>query len=1357
MPNIGAGQEGAINLGIEVQSQGAERSLDRVEDEVKETVLAMERLNYVSDEALIKSNLLTSSQEKQSRALAITGQTLRRYERALERLSAAEAVHQRVNNAATRSVLKNAQDEVVAIERLDQAFAGLRRQVSLSASRTDLRNELQGERDILSQVRSTTKAIDEDIAKHNRRLRESKRRAAEISEEVGRREDVLVDLIKTYERIDQLDQRVTGRKRVQAEIDAEQRRGLDLQNQRIRRQINASNRRIAQSKENIRLIGDAVKGEESLARQAERFEGSTRRSAGYLTRQFRALRDFTVRYATIVGGFAVAGGVTAGVGGAIRQGEDLLITQQRLRVLIGDSEDFATAWERIRDVAERTGTSLAGTADLFETVFLQLEDLPGAGAASADFVEGINLLFLASASSAEEANRAIVQLRQSLQRGFVGSQELRILTAQVRLFDDVLKAAGLTGDTRITSQQLVNLFSTGSPGRNLIDERAAASQGRISREAQQVVNTFQELSANALAQSGLIDTINEGLRYFNAQLSDFETQRWFSDYFESLDLATQRFFDLSPVLVQISQRFAEFALDLANVGLFFVSLTKYVADFANVLRTATITIISLQLANAIVRTYQAQLSVAGESARSRGAKGHYREVTTIVLRNLFEGVRGAALTGAGILAAAGSIYVILDQLSDYFLGAFPAFERDESLRRRLISPTGEVRYGQFSADIETRARELGKENYEVQRLLQVYRALDREQKGQAIAAEGNANRRKSILAQAEAEIAEYHKALRDLERQQADGFIDFRDAIGSTALFDAPAEDIINTLIERRVISREDDGFRIGRGALHGHVRSADFIVERFRRFAEEYEKLSSSADRVIRAREIYEDIIARLDSVPDETNLADVVQSLGAFRLVASDPAEFFAGIGQYWGKLATGVDGLAAQVGNTRIQERLRELTDLVRTEADVENAVRILADLQIKLNRSVEQATAQRELRQAELGGDETAKRLAELAVQFSKRNFNVEEALGEAVSVVAEYQQIVNDNAQALADFRANFAGEEKDFEEALSKAYEGSVLADPRAVAAAEKNLKNALDLKTLLERIVAVGGDINALDERERALIEQRFRLLLGRGRTNRQRLLEGVNIYEVFARRTAEARFSGQGNIIDLYGRLGLTDNAHRAQLESQLFLTQQIRSAEIALTQAKLTGNQSAIATNEELLRQYNDLTPEVQELIDKWIGFRIQGLEQEALQQRLADGLTRIDRVAEVAIGSLRDGFIGLIDNAQSFSDVLSGILIQLRNLALDIFVFEPLEGFLRDRLKKGFLRDVAKDVPAAGKIVAADFGGARLSDGSGGQGQTSLYQTNYMPPDIAAHYQRELAEFAVQQQQQFEQNPYAAGLG
>ena len=1365
MPNR-AESVGAIRVDFDADASGVVQGARRAEQAVERAVRQMERLN----------NRSVARTAGASDDVAME----REYYRAIERVNTQLADQERILNGLRRTEQGRAlaQQSSGIRENYDAQERALSKLVSAEEKRgqTLLKNLDRKERNI-RRDRLARSGFDDS----NRALRE------EIRAREERR--VLFDrfatavLRRTRERIDAEEKaqrlELEGNREIRDDIVKEERRARNLRNQQIRRQFAALDREGKLSGERVKLIRNAVKGEEALARQAERFEGSTRRSTGYLSRQLGALRDFVIRYATIVGGFTAIGGLGVGVGAAIRQGEELFIVQDRLRALIGTSDDFATSWVRIQEVADRTGTSLAGTADLFETVFLQLEELPGAGAAAADFVEGINLLFLGSASSAEESRRAIVQLQQILQKGFGSAQDVRILREQVRLFDDLFKAAGITS-TRISAEQLISIVTTG-PGRALIEDRAASAEGRISREAQLVANTFQELSSQALVQSGLINTINEGLRYFDDQLQSVEFQLWFNDFFVSLDDIAGRFFELSPIMVRLGQQFADFVLNIISLGDYFVRLAGVISEFFNIYRLFSLALLSIQItgviADAISRnranrisqmTDQELIDLATSKEIGKDSFGQALKGLSIDAFGTKGQILERILKGGGYVAGIIGLTLVLNELLESFTPEFPKFERSEGRRGRpLYTATGDIRYGEFSRYIEDRARVLGKEEFEVQRLLQIYRALDKEQRGQAITGERDINARLSLVQRLTAEIEKLEEGQKKL---LAEGEVDFSNAVlpGLLALRGADDEAIIAALKRRGIDA--DSG-----------------IADQFRTFAEAYARLDDPLRKLIAARKLLQGHVDELKTFDDFVPLEELIRSRGAFSRIGDIKVEdYFNALSQYWSQAARGVDALANQIERSRIQEKVRDLAEKVRTEADASEFALKIAEDRFQLFRDNERTLARRGLREAELSKDDDLIRQAQLAVQISNRDFDVLFAQGDATNAVAKYSARLETLRQDRRDFIGALVTPEQESKleaervkgaiktkedldreinklltpsqlDVITQAEGKGTIADAVRIGSAERNLETAKRLRDLIDEFVRVGGDIEALDARRFALLFDQALLELQNALSSRQRTIQGVNIYELFASRTAEARFDNQASLLSLYSELDVLDKERRVQLESQLFLTQQIRNAEIALRQAELTGNQSAVTSNEELLRQLRTLDPEVQKLIDRWIEFREQGIELDRWNQEITDGLERMGRVSEFVVSSLRDGFIELIDSARSFNDVLSGVLTQLRNLALDVLVFEPFERGFRDFLTKGFLRNVVKDVNAQTTPVSVNLGGRSKPALGDGGGTTEVYQTNYIPPNIAAHYQRDLAEFAVQQHQQFEANPNASGLG
>lgn len=99
----------------------------------------------------------------------------------------------------------------------------------------------------------------------------------------------------------------------------------------------------------------------------------------------------------------------------------------RIRTVTSSTEVFLSVQDRLFDVANRTGASIADTARLYQRLAVGTRDLGVGSARVINVVEGLNAALVVSGSTAREASAALLQLGQGLASDNLSGEELRSL------------------------------------------------------------------------------------------------------------------------------------------------------------------------------------------------------------------------------------------------------------------------------------------------------------------------------------------------------------------------------------------------------------------------------------------------------------------------------------------------------------------------------------------------------------------------------------------------------------------------------------------------------------------------------------------------------------------------------------------------------------------------------------------------------------------------------------------------------------------------------------------------------------------------------------------------------------------
>ena len=1041
-------------------------------------------------------------------------------------------------------------------------------------------------------------------------------------------------------------------------------------------------------------------------RATQRQGRAVRQNTGYIQRQLKALRDFSIRYATIVGGFGAVGGGIALLSESISGGEELLVTQQRLEALVGSAEAFNSAWASVLAVTNRTRTPFAQNLDLFESLYLQMEDLPFATLQSAEALEGISLLFRAGADDADAMRRSIVQLRQIFQKGFASTQDTRIIREQSRAFDDFQKASGL-GD-RFTSQELVAALTSG-PGRNLIQTRGLAADTRLSVQATRVAEAFQLASASALKQTGFLDAVNEGVKEFEDLLRRPEFQQWLQSFYFQMSQVVNILRDMGPELLRVVQVAADIALAFLDFGVGIVRVIDNMGGLADVF-------VSLSVAAA----------AAAATLVTLGAIGQGRALLQTFTAGAGGFGVGALAAGHPILAAALAAIAVGGLAYTYFSSRSSSGDRQQ-FQSLPVDVEGRMAYAEIENHFKRVALEKNKDVIATLRLTDAYRRLRQEQEQVA-----------TTDAFPTDIVASVQKRIDDLEayRSSFDLTAEERQIIGFITA--APnTEEIFAASRDQSVL--RDYRFR---DALRGTGRffdSGDELIASVgsRRPLEEWREFLQRVLPFIRAGGTIDQLEGVIDQIGRD---AERVLNLRGARVIPEVPTSAFDAVAdlftQYSGALRTLVDrGRQSQLDQLLEQAKIE-----VKTLGDVEVFARQVAEFQSETRRRGIERGLEDQIRAEEIrskGQETEALKAARVRLQVFRGQIDVEGELAKA------------------RDERVRL----------LKESYLPGTLGE--AAKEIQRQLEENQEVITFYENILGWLQELGVLTDKI-SKEEEQVALNIGKvalkskldEQAKRQNDLykNVIDLQEVFERRRVGLEQRNRGAAFDLVSLSGLGPE-DRARAENMFYLTDRLAESRRNLAKAFRDQDQDAITLWRENIHNLEgaivDLNAGMDENLTRWEEARVAQLSLQEVMKQHARELENIDRFSRAVAQSFRDGFLSVIDGAQNVEEALHGITRTLRNLLFDLVIIEPFERGIR-----GVLTDNAVDrldiSSILKKIRGFTLGNVVLpsSDRTGGTGEVREVRNttvnNYMPPDVAVRYQRETSLTAVRQARQIEAN-------
>lgn len=184
----------------------------------------------------------------------------------------------------------------------------------------------------------------------------------------------------------------------------------------------------------VRETLQAMKGVEAAQRQS-RLSGG----AGALAAQF--------------GG---AYGAVRGLQGIVRISDSWTELSDRIKLAAGSQEDYQQGMERLRDISDRTFTSMRGNAETFVNSLSPLRDRGFTNPEVLSFVEAVGLGMVASAAKGERAASVMQQFSNALQDGKLQGDAFQAMVRNTPALADALAAS--LGRTR---EELAKMASEG--------------------------------------------------------------------------------------------------------------------------------------------------------------------------------------------------------------------------------------------------------------------------------------------------------------------------------------------------------------------------------------------------------------------------------------------------------------------------------------------------------------------------------------------------------------------------------------------------------------------------------------------------------------------------------------------------------------------------------------------------------------------------------------------------------------------------------------------------------------------------------------------------------------------------------
>lgn len=256
----------------------------------------------------------------------------------------------------------------------------------------------------------------------------------------------------------------------------------------------------------VAKTGNFTAGMDKAERASKKASDNIARSTGGATKSVRSLGDQSQQTA---GDISQMGAALTRVAGPIaaflsvqqigRASEEWTSINNRLRLVTDTSEEFTQAQENIFQIAQASRAPLSATAELYQRIATNAEELRLSGQGVADIVDTISKTMAISGASTESSRAALVQLGQAFASGVLRGEEFNSVMEQApalaKAIADGMGVAvgqlrGLAQDGKLTADVVVEALQRQAKA---VDEQFGQIAPTISSALQTVENSFTRL------------------------------------------------------------------------------------------------------------------------------------------------------------------------------------------------------------------------------------------------------------------------------------------------------------------------------------------------------------------------------------------------------------------------------------------------------------------------------------------------------------------------------------------------------------------------------------------------------------------------------------------------------------------------------------------------------------------------------------------------------------------------------------------------------------------------------------------------------------------------------------------------
>lgn len=223
-----------------------------------------------------------------------------------------------------------------------------------------------------------------------------------------------------------------------------------------------------------------------------------------------------------IGQLKTVGVALLGVGGAAattRAADEWTQFSNRIKLVSANSDEVATAQQRLLDIANKSGQSIDATGQLYQRFAMSQKELKLSQKELLDVTESVNTAMMISGASGQSAEAAMIQFSQGLGAGVLRGQEFNSVMEQAPALAEYM-AKGLG----VTRSQLRLLANEGYLTSDVIVRAMQKMDGTIKNDAkgwtltigqsiQQLRNQFAQFVGQTGEASGVIQAFSGTIRF----------------------------------------------------------------------------------------------------------------------------------------------------------------------------------------------------------------------------------------------------------------------------------------------------------------------------------------------------------------------------------------------------------------------------------------------------------------------------------------------------------------------------------------------------------------------------------------------------------------------------------------------------------------------------------------------------------------------------------------------------------------------------------------------------------------------------------------------------------------------------